>query len=242
MIEKETKQERDERKAKQRTIKKTIYFGLTLMALLTLIFGVMWAGSVNQTDDVSRLANVDAVMADDQTIGDKDNAKAVLVEYSDFQCPACAFYAPLVKEILAAYETEGLLFVYRHFPLTGHAHALITAKASEAAGLQGQFWPMHDLIFEHQDVWITQSPEEVRKALLSYATDLGLEMEKFITDMDSDVVAEKIQRDLVSGRRAGVRGTPTFYLDGQEVSVRTLDQFRALIQEVLNTTSSEVKI
>ncbi len=238
MMEKETKQERNERKARQRTVKKTIYFGLTLIAILAFIFGLMWASGVNKASNNTGRVNVDAVMADDQIIGDKDNVKAVLVEYSDFQCPACAFYAPLVKEILAEYEKAGLLFVYRHFPLTGHAHALIAAKAAEAAGLQGQFWPMHDLIFQHQDVWATQSSEKVREILLSYATDLGLEMEKFVSDMNSKVIEEKIQRDLISGRQSGVKGTPTFYLNDHEVSVRTLDQFKTLIEAALNTATS----
>ncbi|MEX0910467.1 MAG: thioredoxin domain-containing protein [Candidatus Paceibacterota bacterium] len=237
MINKESKQERNERKARLRTAKKTFYLALGVVAVVALILGLMWVNGQNSNSNgvAGAPANVEAVTADDQVIGDRDNAQAILVEYSDYQCPACAFYEPLVKDILAEYESQGLVLVYRHFPLSGHAHALATAKAAEAAGRQGQFWPMHDLIFEHQEVWSLQSTSEVETALLGYASDLGLDLDQFKIDMASSVVTEKIQRDLASGRRAGVRGTPTFYLNGREVSVRTLEQFKTLIRAALNT-------
>ena len=233
---KETKQERDERKARSRTIKKTIYLGLGVIAILGLVFGMMWWNQKLESSDIGvGPSNVEPTTAEDHVIGDIASAKATLVEYSDFQCPACAGYEPLVKEIIDTYEDQGLLFVYRHFPLSGHIHAITASKVSIAADKQGKFWPMHHLIFEGQTKWSKQNPEQARETFLGYAKSLNLDMAKFALDIDSEETADRVQRDLQSGNKAGVAGTPTFYLNGKEVSARTIGEFKALIEASLNT-------
>lgn len=143
-------------------------------------------------------------------------AKNILIEYSDFQCPACALYYPLVKQIAATYG-ERILIVYRYFPLTtAHANADISARAAEAASRQGKFWEMHNLLFERQKEW-SPSPDPTN-LFINYVTELGLNKDQFVTDLKTTEVEARVQTDLASGRRANVDATPTFYLNGKKLT------------------------
>ncbi len=130
-----------------------------------------------------------------------------LVEYGDFECPYCGEAYPIVKEIQKI-KGDVLRFVFRNFPLSEmHRHALRAAYAAEAAGKQGKFWEMHDLLFENQE-------NLDDKDLRLYAEELSLDMNKFAKDMDSDDVAKKVQEDIMGGIQSGVNGTPTFFING----------------------------
>lgn len=134
-------------------------------------------------------------------------APVTLVEYGDFECPACGRAYPVTKALLAQMP-DALRFVYRHFPLvTLHPHAATAAQAAEAAGAQGRFWEMHDVLFEHQDAL-----EMVH--LRVYALAIGLDIDRFDADMLSGRWADRAQEDFRSGRRSGVEGTPTFFVGG----------------------------
>jgi protein-disulfide isomerase len=143
----------------------------------------------------------------DHVQGNPD-APIELVEYGDFECPFCgqAYYS--AKAVQAALGDD-LRFVFRNFPLAqAHPHALPAAQAAEAAGLQGRFWEMHDVLFEHQDK--LDEPN-----LFRFAGALGLDMERFGRDFASPEVAAKIRADFLSGARSGVNGTPTFFVNGE---------------------------
>lgn len=142
--------------------------------------------------------------------------KLVLVEYSDFQCPACANFSQALKNIYPKYQNQ-VLFVYRHFPLPQHDKGLVAAKASEAAANQGKFWEMHDLIFDNQSAWGTND-KDYMKIFESYATQLGLNLEQFRSDLNSRAVEERVEKDIQSGMASGVNATPTFYLNGKKVT------------------------
>jgi len=130
-----------------------------------------------------------------------------LIEYSDFECPPCAEARWVVKELEEELEDE-LCVVFRHFPLTQtHPHAQGAAEAAEAADAQGKFWLMHDRLFEHQD---QLEPEHLR----SYAAHISLDMATFERDLRSGAPARHVAEDVESARKNGVRGTPTFFLDG----------------------------
>jgi protein-disulfide isomerase len=136
------------------------------------------------------------------------NATIELVEYGDFECPHCARAFVIVNQIRVDLG-DALRFAFRHFPLAKmHPHARKAAEAAEAAGAQGQFWQMHDLLFKH-----AQELEEPR--LVEYATELGLDVERFKTELAGDVYATHIQEDVASGVRSGVNGTPTFFINGK---------------------------
>lgn len=136
------------------------------------------------------------------------DAPVVLVEYGDFECPYCgAAYGVLKK--LERDLPDTLAVVFRQFPLINiHPHAELAAEASEAAGAQGRFWKMHDMLFEHQDAL---APAD----LLKYATALHLDLKRFAADLTGHVHLPKIQDDMRGGLQSGVQGTPTFFINGE---------------------------
>ncbi|MDP2630175.1 MAG: thioredoxin domain-containing protein [Candidatus Uhrbacteria bacterium] len=156
-------------------------------------------------------------------------AQKTLVEYSDLQCPACKAYYPILKDVEKEFGTT-VRIVYRHFPLTQiHKNSLAASYATEAASKQGKFWEMHDMLFEKQELW--SSGENVAETFVGYAKELGLDTEKFKTDMGSQDVKDRVKRDMNSGTAAGVPGTPTFFLNGKQIdSPRSFEAFRALLQ------------
>jgi protein-disulfide isomerase len=152
-------------------------------------------------------ALLDAVTADDHIRG-QDNGRITIVEYGDFQCPNCKQAAPAVALLLRRL-TGRVRLVFRHFPLEEvHSHALIAAEAAEAAGGQGRFWEMHDLLFAHQPHFQLQQLQEL-------ARDLRLDMRLFSEELEEHVHVAHIREHVKSGRRVGVRATPTFYVNGQ---------------------------
>jgi len=135
------------------------------------------------------------------------DAAVTLVEYGDYECPYCGAAYPIVKEVQAQLG-ERLRFVFRNFPIvTSHPHAEQAAEAAEAAGAQGEFWQMHDLLYERQSR--LGDPD-----LRSYAEELGLDLGRFDAELAGHVHAPRVREDFMSGVRSGVNGTPTFYIDG----------------------------
>jgi protein-disulfide isomerase len=135
------------------------------------------------------------------------DAPTELVEYGDFECPFCAAAYPVVEGLLAD-AGDAIRFAYRHFPLTTvHPHAERAAEAAEAAGAQGQFWPMHGLLFANQR-------RLGDRDLLGYAQALDLDVDRFAREMETRVHLDRVREDLMSGVRSGVNGTPTFFTNG----------------------------
>ena len=136
-----------------------------------------------------------------------DDAPITLLEYGDFQCPHCGAAHSIVKALQEQFNSS-VRFAYRHFPLIEiHPYAEPAAEAAEAAGAQGKFWEMHDTLFEHQGAL---TPDY----LVFYAKQLGLDLVRFTTELARHVHAERIREDLLGGMRAGVHGTPTFFING----------------------------
>jgi protein-disulfide isomerase len=142
----------------------------------------------------------------DHVVG-PETAPVTVVEYGDYECPYCGAAYPVTKALQQALG-ENLRFAYRHFPLSQiHPHSYQAAEAAEAAGAQGRFWEMHDMLFENQRRLGTQD-------LLAYAGALGLELERVAEDLAEHRHAPKIRDDFLSGVRSGVNGTPTFFING----------------------------
>ena len=166
----------------------------------------------------------------DHILGDKQ-AKAVLIEYGDFQCPACKSYYPVVKQLSQDYQ-EGLEIVYRNMPLASiHKNALNAAAAAEAASLQDKYWEMHDSLFEYQDDWAELS--DPKDKFVEYAKEIGLDTDKFVSDYESKEIRDKVDSDMQSALALGINSTPTFFLNGSKVSPRSLEEFKSLIDEQL---------
>ncbi len=143
----------------------------------------------------------------DYTRGPAD-APVTIVEYGDFECPYCGIAEPTIRELLAGHSTD-VRYVFRHLPLTDvHPHAQLAAEAATAAGSQGSFWEMHDLLFEHQDALRGSD-------LIGYADQLGLDVERFRRELRNHEHAGRIARDVESAELSGVSGTPTFFINGQ---------------------------
>lgn len=169
-----------------------------------------------------------AVTEADWTKGARE-APAVLIEYGDFQCPACRAYYPVVKELSGELK-ERLLVAYRHFPLRQpHPQAQLAAQAAEAAGRQGKFWEMHDVLFERQGDWANNN--EARAIFGRYAEELGLDRGRWEADLEEAAIRDKIESDYRSGLTARVDSTPTFFLNGEKLQgFRNFDEFRERIR------------
>lgn len=162
------------------------------------------------------------VTAVDHSLG-PDHAPVTLVEYADFECPNCKQAAPAVRLLLDRYA-ERVRLVFRHFPLEEiHPHALHAAEAAEAAGAQGKFWEMHDLLFDNQRHMKEQQ-------LRSYAERLGIDVARYTAEMDDEIYLQRIREHQKSGHDSGVRGTPTFFVNGriQDVSFGMQSLFDAV--------------
>jgi Na+/H+ antiporter NhaA len=136
------------------------------------------------------------------------DATVTLVEYADFECPYCGRAEPAIRGLLAE-QGEVLRYVFRHLPLHDvHPRAQVAAEAAEAAGAQGAFWELHDLLFEHQEAL---TPRDLRR----YAEELGLDMERFEADLYAHVYEQRVEQDVASADASGVSGTPSFFINGR---------------------------
>lgn len=164
------------------------------------------------------------------------DAEVVLVEYSDFQCPACAAMYPVITELLAEYGDQ-LRFEYRHFPIERiHPYALQAAVAAEAAGQQGKFYEFHDLLFDNQQTW-SQSPAPAA-FFQQYAEELELNMDTFRRHSNASVLRDKARGQQQQGLAEGVTGTPTMFLNGERMVYTTYDDF--LLQVIAAIDPSQV--
>ena len=161
-------------------------------------------------------------------------APVTLEEFGDFECPPCGVLHPILKGLEAEYGPTKVRIIFREFPLVpNHVHALAAARAAEAAGLQGRFWEMHDLIYEHQKDW--HEAFDVRPIFEGYAKTIGLDVTQFARDNASEIVERRIFLDGKRGHSLGVQGTPTVFLNGKEVPFESLapDKLKALINNEL---------
>src|SRR6266498_5643006 len=142
------------------------------------------------------------------------DAPATLEEFADFQCPPCSNFAGFTEELLKQYDSR-LRIVFRNFPLPGHEHAREAALAAEAAGLQGRFWEMHDVLYREQAFW-SYAPN-ARGLFESYAGTIGLNLDQFRKDIDSEKAKERLDSDHARGDSLGVKLTPTIFINNQPV-------------------------
>lgn len=142
------------------------------------------------------------------------NAPVTLEEFGDFQCGACGSYYSELKKIEAEYS-DRLKVIFRELPLvTMHQHALLAAQAAEAAGLQGKFWEMHDKLYENQVTWTEKN--DLVPVFVDYAKQIGLNTDRFMKDLNGESVAARIFQDGKRAHSFGLKGTPSFFVNGKE--------------------------
>lgn len=149
---------------------------------------------------------VTVTVGDAPALGPAD-AKVTLVEFGDFQCPYCGDEEPVLRQLRADYDGR-VRFVFKQFPLSFHEHAQLASEAALAAHAQGQFWPYHDSLYDHQ-------PDLERSDLESYAEDLALDMTKLRAALDDHTYAAAVAADYAEGDALGVPGTPAFFINGR---------------------------
>jgi protein-disulfide isomerase len=193
-------------------------------AVAVLIGGSVWYASY-----VSERNNEGVVLA--PHIKGNPDGRVVLVEYSDFQCPACAQAAPIIADILDVFG-EYIRFEYRHFPLPIHALAEPAARAAEAAGVQGKFFEFHDKLFTNQREWSTSvNPNAL---FVRYAEEIGLDVDLFRRHLNSSLIRDRVRDSLREADELGLNATPTFFLNGERMQFQTYQEFFDQIARAVN--------
>lgn len=209
-----------------------LLWGAAGLALVAGLWAVLYmAGTPGEEGNTSGQALVREVSAERDHIKANENGSVVLVEYGDFQCPACAAYHPFIKHI-EQNLADHVKIVYRHYPLPNHDKAEVAARASEAAALQGKFWEMHDMLFERQNDWSQANNTE--ELFRQYAEELELNGEQFENDLASDEVADRVEEDLRDAFRMDLPGTPSFFLQGEFVRHSNTRELEEQILEAIN--------
>ncbi len=209
-------------------------FLIIMAALVVVFFGVIIVSKNKEDASTPGDSN-----AGSNHIKGKGSAGVEIVEFADFQCPTCAQFDPLVQAVVKKYNDQ-ITFQFRHFPLVQiHQNAMIAHRSAEAAGKQNKFWQMHDLLFERQDIWKDSS--NAKLVMEDYASELGLNVDKFKSDFASTQVNDIITADIKAGQDAGVSGTPTFVIDGKKLDdlPRDIESFSKLIDQAIADKKSQ---
>lgn len=217
-------QARERSKAARKWMKR-----LTIMLIIAgSIGGIFWYASGRPAVPTNELLTV---VADDWMKGNKD-APVTVVEYLDFECEACGAYYPVVKRLSEEFENE-VRFISRYFPLPGHKNSMTSALAVEAAGRQGKYWEMHNIVFENQRDWgERQAPDP--KIFENYARQIGLDMDQYGKDIALQELKDRIERDRRSGQKLNLQGTPSFFLNGEKIeNPRGYEDFKTLLQSAI---------
>lgn len=223
--------------------KRILFWLVIAVVIIGSLLALMFSGGSNPDNGDNgrpQAGRLPEVGADEWYKGNPD-ADVMLVEYSDFQCPACKSRLPSVESIVREFN-DHIRFTYRHFPLRSiHANAQLSAQAAEAAGFQGQFWEMHDELFETQEEWSNMSNGNAEEFYIGLAENLGLDVEKFEEDMNSSSTERQVNQDYSGGLAAGVNSTPSFFLNGEYINPRTQEEFRQLIRDAIGEMDDETE-
>jgi cyclophilin family peptidyl-prolyl cis-trans isomerase/protein-disulfide isomerase len=185
--------------------------------------------SLEPTQGPTEVSMFPPLSKEDWVLGKNPDAPLTIIEYSDFQCPFCAQLAPALAQLVEKHPND-VRVAFRYFPLASHPLSLQGAYAAEAAGLQGKFWEMHDLIFAGQDTWGSMTADQFQTWLEEQAQSLKLDKARFIQDMSSKTVTDKIQAAQKHGLDVGIPGTPLVLLNGQYYQgPRDLESFESIL-------------
>ena len=216
--------------------KSYIWWGLGIVVIIgMLLSGKFLGGSTTPPATNEEATNILTVAADDHSKGSSD-AKVTLVEYLDFECEACGAYYPLIKQLAAEFPND-LRVVTRYFPLPGHKNSMTAALAVEAASKQGKYWEMHDTLFENQEKWGNKAVP-TPQVFEEYAKQIGLDMEKFKTDVADPAIRARVQRDFDASEKLGNNSTPSLFVSSKKIeNPRSYEALKALIQAEIGEAS-----
>lgn len=198
-----------------------------IAVVIVVVVGLFGLFAVTKKDNQGASGNNNA-QPTSHTVG-AGTAGVTLIEYGDLQCPACKSYFPILKQVKEEFGDK-ITFQFRHFPLNQiHPHAYQASRAAEAAGVQGKFFEMHDLLYANQDSWTSLS--DVTAVFEGFAQQIGLDMEQYKNDVLSAEVGAAIDADIREGQNAGANSTPTFVINGQKIeeNPQSVEAFKELI-------------
>ena len=207
-----------------------------ISALLVLLVGVglVVAASLSGTDVSSETPAGDAALVRDDShrLSVAESGDPTLIEFLDFECEACGAAYPFVEELRREYGDQ-VTFVARYFPLPGHPNSQTAAVAVEAAAQQGAFEAMYQRMFETQETW-SHNEESQADVFRQFAADLDLDLDAYDAAVADPATLERVLRDKADGVALGVEGTPTFFLDGEQLQVSSTEEFRATIEDAID--------
>lgn len=210
---------------------------LLISAVLIIAVAVMFGGTQGADSTSSDVVDQSILLADARHTKGPEDAPITIVEFSDFECPACKATEPLITQVLA--ENEGSIkFVYRQYPLDSiHPNARAAAHASEVAASYDKFWEYHEVLFDRQTDWTTiSSDDDLIDTFGDYAAELDIDKDEFIERIDDDSVADAVTTDVVAGSQASVNATPTFFVNGQRTPA---PQLQATVKQLLAESSAQ---
>jgi protein-disulfide isomerase len=207
-----------------------VLIGIVVITL-GLLFGGAYYLTVSAPPEAKETIEMKDALSSSAYHKGESSAKVKIVEFADFQCPACGASEPIVQKVLKDYE--GKIYIeYHHYPLQQHQWAQDAAEAAEAAGEQGKFWEYHDLLFAKQNDWSENA--KARDMFKQYAKDLQLDGKKFNEAVDSHKFRDKILDSVKKGNTLAVNSTPTFFVNGKRVvGGLSYDDWKKLIDERL---------
>lgn len=209
-----------------------VFLGIIAVTIVIIVGAVFFINQKPSTPSGNPLKQDNAILVRPDSYKISTSAATItLVEFGDFQCPACGAYFPIVKQVISEFHSQ-LTFVVRNFPLTQHQFGGLAAKAAESAGKQGKYWEMYDVLYEKQKEWSASS--NAQNVFVEYAKDLGLNVDKWKKDLSDSDIQKKIDRDIQDGNSVGVNSTPTFFLDGEKIeNPASIEEFRILINAAI---------
>jgi protein-disulfide isomerase len=218
-----------------------LFIAVSLLALVLVLFGLNYFLNRSSKKNVNVIQKV---VDNRYTMGDP-NAKIKLVEYADFQCPACSQLSAIFPEVFnyinSKYGSTTLSLTYKYFPLISiHKNAMLSAYSTEAAKEQGKFWEMHDVLFAKQSEW--SEALDAKSRIEGYAKDMGLDMTKFVLDRDSQNTKDIVNAALLEATKLQLSHTPTVFINGEEwvelsLSAESMEKF---IENKINNVSDAV--
>jgi len=203
------------------------------IGLVVIVGGIILFTQGNpQPVEPSKSADSKSLVREGSHMTGKLDAKVTIVEFGDYECPACATAEPIIERLRQDYkDNANVNFVFRNFPLSQHQKALTSAEAAEAAGEQGKYWEMHDKIYLNQNAWVGTGDHQA--IFLSYAKDIGLDVAKWKQSWEQNKFADVIKTDQSDGVSLGVIATPTFFINGEKTDGFKYDNLKSIIESKL---------
>ncbi|MGP4033518.1 DsbA family protein [Pseudarthrobacter sp. 1C304] len=214
-----------------RKIRRVVWIILGAVVAAGLVWYAVFTATKPQPAALQPVVDAQLVREDSHRVTNPATEKAQLVEFLDFECESCRAAEPLVQELKQEYG-DRITFVHRYFPLPGHANSGTAALAVEAAAQQGKYEQMAAKLFETQSQW-GEKQDSQAPLFRTYAEELSLDMETYDAAVAAEETKERIRRDIADGKALGVTGTPTFFLDGDKLTLNTEEQFRQLLDDAV---------